>query len=86
MNIPYYEWRDFIDTADGRYVSESEANKKLDAMKRKAKTLEEGILAVRELIDSSEGVAGLRRNGGIAHWMELINNWLDKFIEAERSI
>lgn len=52
------------------------------------KVLCQGIQAVRELIEASEGVSGLHLNGDIATWEDLLvggylEDWLVDFSEAE---
>lgn len=49
--------------------------------------LSAGIQAVLDLINESEGVAGLHRNGDVAPWDELrtggrFEEWLEKFDAA----
>lgn len=55
------------------------------------KILKAGIKTVRELIDESDGVQGLHRDGTVAEWDELqsrgiYEHWLLKFNEAEKLI
>ena len=68
--------------------------KKLEAIKTKSPdpsdidVLKEGILAIRCLINNSEGVAGLHLNGDIAKWSDLeeggfFESWLTAFNQAE---
>ena len=49
--------------------------------------LRKGMKAVRDLIDSSEGVAGLHNNGSVAPWDDLLlggfdEEWLGDFCKA----
>ncbi len=43
----------------------------LAAERQRAKVLKDGIIAVSDLIDDSESVAGLHKNGDLAPWDEL---------------
>lgn len=59
----------------------------IDSLQARIAELEKGVAAVEALIDESEGVAGLHRNGDIAPWDELrsggrFEGWLFDFDAA----
>jgi len=57
-------------------------------MKHQLNVLEEGLNAVREIIDESEGIVGLHLNGDVAYWDDLqvggvFEDYLSPLQEAE---
>ena len=59
----------------------------IERLTAKVEQMEKGLVAVQELIQSSDGVAGLHLNGDVASWNDLLagghfEEWLAAFSEA----
>jgi hypothetical protein len=71
---------------DSRCVSGAETRALCDEIE----LLRAGLVAVKAVIDTSDGVVGLHKNGAIAPWDDLLSGgryeeWLREFSEAVKA-
>lgn len=99
LNVEKSYWADMMTAHCATFNAERAADEQeiaritaqRDELLAENKTLKAAWLAVADLIDNSDGVAGLHKNGDVATWGELsaggrYESWLLGFDEASKLI